>query len=242
MSRYRGVSVNGAEQGVRTALGGFIVDRVVDESLERHYPEIRNKFELIAKNATRNIEEMFGTKVEYIFNLGDAIDSYFSRLKEFIVYQEKQIANLRSFLAGDAKKLVEERSAVPTSLSRDALALIGGADLDPRTNEASRDEEGNYFVEGIATLGLLYIGKKSLDLFSDDYEEEFGFSPKFRFTWVHTTLPNKELPAHGRLGGKTYTLQERPSVLSNDSVSWLGSTFYPSDHIGCNCIELPSLV
>lgn len=231
----------GPGAGVRAVLAGFDIDRYIDSALGQQYPAIRNKLELIARSADKDSKNIVGLETNFLDNVDVALESYVARLQDFVRYQDKQIRNLRSFLTGDVPKLKIESSIVPSSISADSLALIGGAQLDPQTKEASKDDENNYIVEGVIVVGLLYTGKKIIDSFNKNYYDEFGVSPDLKYAWHHYTPIERELHAHARLDGVTFDSHNRNEVLRNDSEGWLDDTFYPQDHSGCLCLILPEM-
>lgn len=226
---------SGEGSGVRTALAGYNVDDVIDGYIEQNYDRFRNKFELIASKATSRIQNLYGDSFNYTSNVDSALNGYIAQLRNYLRYENPQIKTLRDYLSGQTNEIVEKSFVAPASLSRDALATIGGVSVDPQTSVPLKDGQGNYVVDGTVALGLLYTGKKAVDMLSDNFFSLYGRDPDIKFRWTHTTPPPRAMIEHQALGGKTFTVQTAPEVLANNTQPFIGPFFFPGDHYHCRC-------
>lgn len=225
----------GVGSGTRTVLAGFNLDRTITDALERRQSDIRRKFELIAKKAEKEILSSYGQKIDYTSFVDKAVNGFIFQLREYLRYDNPQIKVLRDYLAGSIDAVKDVSFVAPVSFSRDVLATIGGASVDPQTSKPLVDSQGNYVVGLSVGLGLLYTGVKAIEVFSSDYESLNGYRPNLKYLWTHTTPPERALLEHQALGGKTFTAQTAAQTLANTTQPFIGPYFYPGDHWHCRC-------
>lgn len=235
LQRKKFFDETGPGSGTRTVLAGFNLDRTITEAIERRQPDIRRKFELIASQAEKQLLSFYGKETNFGSYVDTALNGYIYQLREYLRYENPQIKALRAYLSGQTDTLKEVAFVTPVSFSRDALATIGGASVDPQTSKPLTDSQGNYVVGLAIGLGLLYTGVKFLEGFSDDYENQYGIKPNFKYLWTHTTPPNRAMLEHQALGGKTFTTETAAQTLANNTQPFIGPFFFPGDHRHCRC-------
>jgi len=169
----------------------------INKSIEQ---ELNN----IADEATKTNEQMGGTTV---FTAAAATPFF---VKAFADYYQSMLDN-------------ETIYKIPTSLTRDSLNIIAGAETV--NNKVVRDTYGRITIDGQPSYGTLYATNDFVDLLPEPP----------RYEWVHRTSLTRAFEPHLALDGRRFYKTEASRFLANFDDNGRGSVFFPGDHKGCFC-------
>lgn len=179
---------------------------------------------------------MYGREADFYISVDDATNVLAINIAKYLRQDDRSIRLLRQYYAGDISTVPDfDDSEIPASITTNTLAVLSGASYDPNTHQPYTDDYGRYIVAGVAAFGLIYGGKKALDLALGYYEDLWGYRPGVTYQWIHITPPNRAFLEHLKLGGAIFTRETAPIVLANTTRPTMPPFWHPNDHKWCRC-------